>query len=270
MGTRFWVASDLHLEFLGESERYWSLMVCRWKKQFEIDRPHALILAGDIHFIHIVPRVLKYFWNSFKIPVIFVAGNHEFYQTSGPRFDHPYEAIEKLKEEVGKFYGDIRVLHRDSTTVNNVIIHGCTLWADGKAGTLKDGIADYRMIRCWNQHSMIQSHQCDLEWLQSVLEKCKPSPTVIGAPYYPQIVVTHHMPSLQAIDSKYKDIPNGEFASDLDWVMKSYKPCTWIFGHTHSDFEGYVDNTHLICHPAGYPGEKPQAYKYVPKLFLHK
>jgi hypothetical protein len=75
------------------------------------------------------------------------------------------------------------------------------------------------------------------------------------------VVVTHHAPSLESIDSEYleKDY-NDLYASKEDHLMLEYNPDVWIHGHLHTscdyhvmDYEGGM-YTRVVCNPRGYTG----------------
>lgn len=73
------------------------------------------------------------------------------------------------------------------------------------------------------------------------------------------IIVSHHMPSFQFVNPKYKNSNLNEFfASELhyDFAELEKKPLVWIFGHTHSPTNKIVDGIHYTCNPRGYPGEE--------------
>jgi Icc-related predicted phosphoesterase len=68
------------------------------------------------------------------------------------------------------------------------------------------------------------------------------------------VVITHHMPSYQFIDSKYKGFPgNSAFANHLEGLPKKYSNVKlWIFGHTHSSFDSELNGCRFVCNPRGY------------------
>lgn len=267
---RLWLASDLHLEHVGDDPSAWASMVQIWTERAASEHPQALVLAGDIHHSELVPTVLRTLWHALQIPIIFVAGNHEFYRRkrSKEELAAPDEVMTKLAIEVSRMEGDVRVLHRDTTFIDSVAIHGCTLWADGLDGTYGMQLADYRrilrrsetgLLRLWTRDAMIEAHNADVSWLEEVLAahhgQCE------------QVVVTHHIPSFKAVAPRFRDGPNGEFASDLEWLIHRASPRAWLFGHMHDAFEGFVGETFLACHPAGYPGEHVDRKEdYVPRL----
>jgi len=74
------------------------------------------------------------------------------------------------------------------------------------------------------------------------------------------VVVTHHMPSFDAVALQYTTDPatrmlNHAFASNLNDFIKLHQPAMWFFGHTHVKYNGTIGKTILHCNPLGYPHE---------------
>ena len=83
------------------------------------------------------------------------------------------------------------------------------------------------------------------------------------------VVITHHLPSPKAIAPHFKNLPNGEFASDLDFLINDAKPALWVFGHSHTRTFVTVNCTALVGHPLGYKKNELQSgpdLQYTPRL----
>ena len=48
---------------------------------------------------------------------------------------------------------------------------------------------------------------------------------------------------------------NPAFASNLEDVIKTYRPELWIHGHTHVACDYEIHGTRVVCNPRGYPAE---------------
>ena len=78
--------------------------------------------------------------------VIYVAGNHEFYNGKWPI------GIEYLREECNKF-SNVYFMENDCRTIDDITFVGCTLWTDMNKGdpltlhAVKDMMNDFRVIR---------------------------------------------------------------------------------------------------------------------------
>jgi hypothetical protein len=68
------------------------------------------------------------------------------------------------------------------------------------------------------------------------------------------IVMSHHMPSYELIDtlyiSKQYAMINCAFASDVS-IADDSRIVAWVYGHTHKSYQ----NGKFYCNPIGYPGE---------------
>ena len=68
------------------------------------------------------------------------------------------------------------------------------------------------------------------------------------------IVVTHHAPSSKCIDEKYIDSEiKCAFYSDLNYLINNIY--CWIYGHTHSQKEIYINNVKVVTNAIGYVDE---------------
>src|SRR5690606_27476580 len=102
--------SDLHVEF-GQDYDYPS-------EPFDI-----VVLAGDIdHSINAV-GVAHWFHKQTNLPVILVAGNHEFYRGD---FHH---VLANMRDAAAQ-HDHIHFLENDSLVINDVRFLGCTLWSN--------------------------------------------------------------------------------------------------------------------------------------------
>ncbi|GEM78744.1 metallophosphoesterase [Vibrio superstes] len=206
--------SDLHLEF-GAME-------------LPITDADVVILAGDVHLDG--QRAIDWA-GGFPQDVIYVLGNHEFYGCNSIS-----ESISKTKAYAAQ-YPKLHVLSNDSVVLNGVTFHGCTLWTDFELDGspevsfyyAKNSISDFKRIHF--DHALIftpalsaELHSESVQWLQSAITSSKTAKN---------IVVTHHLPTPNAIHSRYSgSCLNPAFASDCSWLFSS-KITTWIYGHNH-------------------------------------
>lgn len=77
----------------------------------------------------------------------------------------------------------------------------------------------------------------------------------------PDIVMTHHCPSMQSVHPKFKKEPafnfvNHYFASDYDYYIEKSNIKLWVHGHTHEPFDYMIGNCRVVCNPLGYPFER--------------
>jgi predicted phosphodiesterase len=268
------VASDLHLEF----------------KDIDIqntENADVLILAGDIlvtedlhqhpemnygmytlnsvldlgHRQQMAVRYREFFKRvSDAFPhVIYIAGNHEFYQGNWK------STIEYLREECAKF-PNIYFLENDIKEIDDVVFAGATLWTDCNKGdpltlhALTDMMNDFKVIRNdelgytkLRPAHIMHRHQQTLSYFKNVIDDRKDKKIV---------VVGHHSPSHQSIHTDYArdTLMNGGYHSNLDeFILDRPQIKLWVHGHTHYPFDYNIGDTRILCNPRGYGGWDPYA-----------
>lgn len=235
MRIRPW--SDLHLEF-GEFSPP------------SLEETDVVVLAGDIH---VKGRGVE-FAQSLDRPVVYVAGNHEYYGNAVPHF------TEKLRAACAGTH--VHFLERESVVLGRTRFLGATLWTSWQGdGTHSvqhaavhglDRMNDFKKIRRSPRFSKLHPndtlrwHAETVSWLRRSLAEPHDGPTV---------VVTHHAPVLEAVAAEDRSSPLlGADASALDALMGP--PVTaWIFGHTHVAFDANIKGTRVVSNPRGYVGE---------------
>lgn len=239
---RIQIISDLHQEF-GISDLYF-------------ENADLVIFAGDTNLgTKGIEWVKKYIPNK---PVIYIIGNHEYYKGSYPNTLHKI-----IKASIGS---NITVLENDRIEFNGIRFHGATLWTDFSlfGNPVEYGVIcqakmnDYKLIRKDPSYSKLRSidtfkiHQFSKAWLQESLEESGD---------YKNVVITHHAPSIESIPDLYKHDPvTAAYASNLEELIKKYKPLYWIHGHIHTPTRYKIDQTEIICNPHGYLNEKYNGY----------
>lgn len=227
------VLSDLHLEFYRDDGRAFLQ---------GMKRPLAdvLVLAGDIGKSKGTTslRALFRYFKTLHREVLYVPGNHEFY-------DDSFNGLRDLREACAEH--KVTLLEPGVTqTINGTRFIGATMWFPrkiGEPGTPAVGesaVNDFFLIRGFVP-DVYEHNKLHVEWLRSEI---KPG----------DVVVTHHMPSHRSVHEKYKDDPlNKYFVCDMEDVIMKQKPTAWIHGHTHYSFDYHVGETRIVCNPAGYP-----------------
>jgi Icc-related predicted phosphoesterase len=239
------VLSDLHLEFAPFEP-----------ETAAVAAADIVVLAGDIHK---GVRGIEWARTAFADkPIIYVAGNHEFYG------QHWTRLLDKLHEAAEKH--GVHFLENEAVEKAGVRFLGCSLWTDfdlfgaeAKRSAMvraQSNMNDYRQIKIYGipeshlVHSQrlvpeltVQRHRESVQWLEKNLEENDGSKTV---------VVTHHAPHPSSIHLKFADDSlNPAFASNLARLMG--KAALWIHGHMHDSANYVVAGTRVICNPRGYP-----------------
>lgn len=237
---RLHVLSDLHLEHA----------------PFAIPEVDAdvLILAGDI-----APGGAGIEWmrrHAAERPIIYVAGNHEFYGQDLPGL------IGTLRSAaVGS---QIHVLENDEVVIDGVRFLGCSLWSDfdyagpqnreNSMRICERLVNDYRQIRATGQDRKLRAqdtlelHVASRAWLATGLAAHHDGPTV---------VVTHHAPLIRQPEQSNAllEAIGGAFASDLSELMGGDNADLWVFGHIHRSVDTDVNGTRVLSNQRGYPHE---------------
>lgn len=221
--------SDSHLEVY--QDNHWSRYLYNNEDKYR-GAANLVVCAGDMNTGGRGPVFLREIFGYREI--IYVAGNHEYYNSS------ILEQDTLLAEECKK-YG-IHYLQRQTLEIDGVIFAGCTLWTDfdlfGVEKRAWSGhetaavLADYDCIYTddrkkenitWQQVREI--NQKDLAWLKSTFDEYRDNKLV---------VVTHHAPSRRMIQREFlHDKASAGFASNLDGLVAESGCKYWICGHTH-------------------------------------
>lgn len=236
---RLHVLSDLHLE----------------RGDLDVPAPDAdvIVLAGDI-----APGIDGVRWArewAGGRPVLYVAGNHEYYGHALPGLNDQLRAAAAGSS--------VRLLENDEVTLEGVRFLGATLWSDFdfdgaehrelSMRLCERAVSDYRVIRNDREDRALSAadtravHLDSRRWLSERLEAGHDGPTV---------VITHHAPHIawRPPERAWRLIA-GAFVSDLDPLMGADRVATWIYGHTHRAADRDVRGTRLLSNPRGYPNE---------------
>ena len=276
---KLYVTSDIHLEF-GD---------CVIENNHNVD---VLILSGDIMVaqdMHDHPPTVTSPYDSYNnldarqekakrfrdflsrcsasFPhVIYVAGNHEFYNGKWPA------GIEYLREECARF-PNVYFMENDSRTIGDFTFVGCTLWTDMNRG---DPITLYHIAGMMNDYRVIRNsdhgfrrltpddtalhHQTSMAYIQHMIE------SQVNQKF---VVVGHMSPSRLSTHPRYADdaIMNGGYSSSLDdFIIDHPQIRLWTHGHTHEDFDYMIGSTRIVCNPRGYINYEERADQWQPKL----
>lgn len=245
---RFQYFSDIHLEFYNENfNKIGRIFISKLTKQQ--DRPRFLMLPGDIGH----PKLPSYkrFLETLSpmYEKIFVTtGNHEYYKTHLTDMSNIDSKCREICESLplkNVIFLQNEVHHIDDLTA----VYGGTFWTyvpvKNQRAVQFSGINDYRYIYEFYPEHSSALHKQAVQCLQDALDTF---------PEKKWIVMSHHMPSFDLIDPKYRVDKykhlNHAFASD---IMQAHDPriVAWVYGHTHSPFQ----KDKFYCNPIGYPGE---------------
>src|SRR5690606_29629995 len=219
---RLWIFSDLHLEF-----EHWSPL--------HIPDADVCVVPGDVmpgcaKSIHYLAREIGE-----HMPVVFVAGNHEFYGES------VVEGVERGRKAAAEYPGKVHFLENDRVVLDGVRFLGATLWTDYEIhgdpsfamSVAEVNLSDHRLV-AWRHLPSFMSfspqraldlHRQSRGYLDGLLAWPHDGPTV---------VVTHHAPHCGSIHPRCKgNTLNACFVSDLSEMIEERQPDLWVHGHMH-------------------------------------
>ena len=213
-----------------------------------------VIAAGDIG---VYDQAIEWLL-TIKKPVIYVAGNHEFY-------NHEYQnTLRMLKEKCANT--NIHFLENNSYKFNGVRFLGCSLWTDlfvegeERAELLGRNLNDFRKIRFdkgeFNAQQFTAFHNHSKAWLARALERPFKGKTV---------VVTHHAPTSWSWNDSPNAIKRLAYCNDLKSLFHDHQISAWFHGHTHSIADYQIEESRILANTRGYAG-----HKEVPGFDLNK
>lgn len=222
--------SDIHLEF-GSVPRV----------STDAD---VIVAAGDIGVGCQGLEWLK----SLGKPVIYVAGNHEFYG---------HDRQEMLAELRAMSVGtDVYFLENDQLIFCNVRFLGCTLWTDllvdwSRAADLAEILNDFNRIteagQRFDMTCFSKIHRNSLNWLEAQLAVQASMKT---------IVVSHHAPTEWSWDGAFGAVKKLAYCNDLRYLFHRYDISAWFHGHVHCLCDYRVAGARVLNNPRGYVGKK--------------
>lgn len=243
------IASDLHHEWV--QSRFKGAPLLELSPQADV-----LVLAGDIHShtLGLGPML------ALGKPVVYVAGNHEFY---GKQFQ---ATLDSLRAEAR---APVQFLEQRIWRCGEVRFLGVTLWTDYALYGQPDA-AKALANRALNDHCIIrlgervftaedarQRHHESVAWLKRNLAQPHTGKTV---------VVTHHGPHPAGVAPQFQGDPlTPAFFSDLRPLMSEVD--LWIFGHTHASVDLQEGRCRVVANPRGYPRNRNYAQRWDELVF---
>lgn len=232
---RIHLLSDLHLEFQDFSPA--------------TNDADVVVLAGDIDLL---ARGVEWASKKFRCPVIYVAGNHEYYK------GHLDRTWEKMRT---KALPHVHVLENDQVIINGVRFLGATGWTDFRSTgdvssarhSAQGSMNDYRQIRTGAQYRRVkpieiqQKSEFAKRWLLSQLSTKYQGKTV---------VVTHHAPLSECAPGIKYEMGHLAAAYVNEWEeFAEFDIDLWVHGHTHVGYQKSINGIPHASNPRGYPFE---------------
>jgi len=199
-----------------------------------------IIAAGDIGIYEQGVEWLS----KINKPVLYVAGNHEFYNHE---YNDTMATLRDICSGTSISFMDKRVI-----VVGKVRFLGCTLWIDAEKAVSegkKSGSNDFKKIRYKNdllsQTIVHVLNKQDVDWLSKELAKPFDGKTV---------VITHHAPTFWSWGGSPMSPGRYSYCNDMRPLMYKHKIDAWFHGHTHQIRDYHCGETRVLCNPRGYWG----------------
>lgn len=228
------VVSDLHFEFHADHGETLSTEVT--SGEFDV-----LIVAGDLASYQLLSHAICLLAEKTDKPIVYVAGNHEFYGADRRR---GMDAIRGM----GRLFPHFHALDGEVFEHDGVRFLGAPLWfAKSTAPTW--AMNDFTQIdgfASWVYEENARHRAFFRENLRAG-----------------DVAVTHYLPAKESVHPEYRGSPlNPFFLCDMEPVIRRTKPNLWVHGHTHKSRMYYVPkpekshldrrSTRVLCNPFGY------------------
>lgn len=240
------ILSDIHVEFFQCSV-----------PSLEVD---AVLLAGDIGKGMLGLEWAAREFDCRKTPVIYVPGNHEYYDQDMTLWG---EQAQALCASTGIVLGNPSTTLLEKPGQVPVRVLATTLWTDfalfgedkvaSHGAMTQSALNDYRVIeyrsRILRWEDTLALHQQMLAWLTQECIRAREAGEKV-------VVVTHHAPSLKSSLPIYKKDPvTAGFGSNLEDFASTYVD-VWVHGHMHNSSSYTLGKCRVIANPRGYPRQR--------------
>jgi len=266
--------SDIHAE-----------MIRSVKTSFP-EEAELIILAGDIHSGKIGVEWAQDNFGT-EIPIIYVAGNHEFY-------DKDLSVVEEIAEAADGT--NVHFLNNDSVVKNGVRFIGSTLWTsfndwedEKNIRFLQGAMNDYNYIKAtWffeenperikqaeaiDRSFMLEKFDRNYSLLQPIIlyllhkEAMSYLEKALSVPFDGKtVVVTHHAPSYKSV-GYYKEAYEDGYASPLEYFIDQHREVidVWAHGHLHKPVDYTISGVRIVSNPRDYPqyGGHPDVERFL-------
>jgi Icc-related predicted phosphoesterase len=228
----------LHLEFGGG-----------WTLPAELDGD-VMILAGDIiTFTDYGPldRILK----RWEKPVLYVAGNHEYYTRSPMN-----QEDNKFRAWLGGSHPHVTLLLDEAVAIDGVNFFGGTMWTDFNGANplamdaARSEMNDFRLIQNPDRTTLTPADAIALHETFATKLRLWFDEDLSG----PRVVISHNAPVVNR-HTKFKGSPLWPAFNSLDMVqlIEDRQPALWVYGHTHECDDQTIGRTRIISNQLGYP-----------------
>lgn len=221
------IASDIHLDHL----TFYN------PSTYIIPSADILILAGDICHACTMQKHKKFFSyinDSFK-KIIFIAGNHEFYNDD----QIPLEDSENNIKNFLSFFTNIIYLNNNFIKIENLVLAGSTFWFK------PDQITSWFRIPNLTIEDVSNMNDVSINFLKSMKNVKESGETLIFITHYPKLFYKKLYESGEESNEETEQ-DNKNNIEYYDPFGKEDLPTIWISGHTHKNKIEEIEETVFI------------------------
>jgi len=228
--------SDLHLDFQA------------WHPELIPGSFDVLAVAGDIGHLSTAALFFADFIGKYKVPVVVVLGNHEYYDKIYQDTILQWKELEKDP----RMHGRLHVLVNESVEIEGKRFVGTTLWTripPSRFNLMIQHMADFKYISYAHPDGgsvqltpslTSELFEENINFLENELQEG-------------DYLITHHGVSEQSIHPRYDGmLENCGWVTDLEDFILRKRPAIVHHGHVHSNFSYSIGDTRVICNPRGY------------------
>jgi predicted phosphodiesterase len=208
-----------------------------------------MILAGDIITLKDY-RPLDRLLQTWKQPVLYVTGNHEYYT------ERPMHTEEKnFKAWLADRHPHVCFLRDEAASIDGVNFFGGTMWTNFNGGnvlameTARSQMNDYRLILNPDGTAFrpVDSVALHMDFVSKLLGWFETD--LLG----PRVVISHNAPVVNP-KTKFETSALMPAFNSLDMiaVIEKCQPDLWIYGHTHECDDQRIGKTRIISNQLGY------------------
>jgi len=249
-----------------------------------------VLIAGDISAgWEMTARYIELVADYLSVPVVFVAGNHEFYDRTPLDVAHA-----SLREQIAPHPHAHFLEAADPENPGSVLLDfrgrkirilGSTLWADFAVfgEELRErtrmaaqyGMTDFEYSYFSVNENLTAKHTEELhrqalERFTAIQEADRTALREQGIAMPEYVVLSHMAPAYESVKARYereRDHRLGYYASNLEGTIATLAPRLWVHGHIHRPHQDYrVGETRILSAPRGYYGHEYGAERFEPQI----
>ena len=239
---RIQFTSDLHLEMPANAE---------WLQQHPIKVVgDILILAGDTGYLDdgLPAWFLDWAAESYK-QVLLIPGNHEYY--------HYGDVAKRGESWQWALRDNVAYYSNKVVAIDDTDIVLSTLWThipETEMFQVQRGLNDFHQVlyqdRMFTPDDYNKEHDMCRRFIEDSVANSKAKHIV---------VVTHHVPTQRAVAPQHKGSAlNSAFVVDMSNLIAGHHIDYWIYGHSHTNIDTVIGNTHIVSNQLGYVAQREQ------------